>query len=224
MTILKSTNYIADSDGHSPLETEGYPLGYPKGSLSRYIPMCRSISQYLREHCSRQRRKHSFEVARLAKALARRFGIHPAKGFLAGLAHNIAREMENNELLTLSATDGEPICKWEYERPILLHGRAAAIIIRNTLGFHEEQVLDAVRNHVVGKPGMSCLSKIIYIADCLEPNRNFFDDTFRKHVLHHGLNGMLRCVMHEIFHHLSENGKTIVPTAKILYEELDYNA
>ena len=66
----------------------------------------------------------------LAKRLCIRYGTEPDKGRIAGLMHDIAREMNDELLLNLAMTDGNKIMSWERKRPVLLHGRAGAEIGR----------------------------------------------------------------------------------------------
>ena len=55
--------------------------------------------------------------------------------------------------------------------PHLLHADVSAIVARDEFGVKDKEILEAVRNHTLGRPGMSHLSCIVFVADVLEPNR-----------------------------------------------------
>jgi predicted HD superfamily hydrolase involved in NAD metabolism len=177
----------------------------------------------LSRHLGPDRRRHSLEVARLSALLARRYGADPQKAELAGLVHDLAREMDGGKLLHLAARDGRPISEMERERPVLLHGRAAAVLIREELGVRDEEILEAVAQHVTGRPGMGLLAKIVFIADFLEPGRGFIDDSFRDSLLGLDIDEMMIRVMERIFAFLNEAGRPIAEPARELMEELRRN-
>ena len=64
---------------------------------------------------------------------------------------------------------GEP----ERESPKLLHGPVAAELARRELGVEDTEVLDAIREHTTGRPGMGPLSLVLYVADKIEPARDY---------------------------------------------------
>jgi len=156
----------------------------------------------------------------LAKRLCIRYGTEPDKGRAAGLMHDIAREMNGELLLNLAMTDGNKITSWERKRPVLLHGRAGAVILKRDFGFNDSEILEAVRNHVTGKPGMSLLSKIIFVSDFLEPARVFIDSEQRKRIMSMDIDSMLAEVLSMIFCYLEREKKEIAPPSIALYKEL----
>jgi predicted HD superfamily hydrolase involved in NAD metabolism len=167
-----------------------------------------------------QRRHHSLRVASLAMDLCLRYGINPDRGEVAGLAHDLAREMEFDAALALASQDGFPISRLERRNPVLLHGRAAAVLIRESLGIEDQEILEAVSAHVTGRPSMGLLAKIVFVADFLEPGRDFIDMQQREHALTLDLDGMTALVLEHIFAYLREAGKPIAEPARMLYQEL----
>ena len=156
----------------------------------------------------------------LAKRLCIRYGTEPDKGRIAGLMHDIAREMNDELLLNLAMTDGNKIMSWERKRPVLLHGRAGAVILKRDFGINDSEILEAVRNHVTGKPGMSLLSKIIFVSDFLEPARVFIDSEQRKRIMSMDIDSMLAEVLSMIFCYPEREKKEIAPPSISLYTEL----
>jgi predicted HD superfamily hydrolase involved in NAD metabolism len=183
----------------------------------------RVCARLLRKHLSSARRRHCRRTASLASRLARRLGVDAGAAYLAGLAHDLARELPDAELLRLAAADGGPIRPWEAARPVLVHGRAAATLLAGGAGCGAE-VREAVADHVTGRPGMSALSKLVYVADFLEPRRGFLEEGERRRALKLGLDEQTAWVMARVFAHLRGEGLEIAPPAVALYEELKGHA
>jgi nicotinate-nucleotide adenylyltransferase len=182
--------------------------------------MACTVERLARRLESRRRRRHARGTARLAARLCARFGADPRSGHLAGLAHDLARELPDERLLELAGRDGRPIRSWERERPVLLHGRAAAELLRRERIPASPQALEAVAEHVTGSPGMGLLARIVFVADYLEPGRGFVEAGWREHLLSLPLEGMLVGVLESVFGWLLREGLPIAPPARELYEEL----
>ncbi|MDR2516911.1 MAG: nicotinate (nicotinamide) nucleotide adenylyltransferase [Spirochaetaceae bacterium] len=114
---------------------------------------------------------HSRGVALTASALARRFGLDPDAAYLAGIAHDMAKELSDKEMRRYAKRDREGFSALEKKKPSLLHGRAAAALLRDRFGVEDMAVLEAIRLHTAGGDGMGDLAKIVYIADKTEPAR-----------------------------------------------------
>jgi nicotinate-nucleotide adenylyltransferase len=132
-----------------------------------------------RETLNTARFLHSRNTALMAYDLCRRFGIDPKAGYLAGIAHDLGKQLSNEKLLELAKTDGMKITSLEKERPNLLHGRAAAVLLRENFNVHNKDVLEAAVYHTSGNADMGALAKIVYIADKIEVSRNI-DPAQRK--------------------------------------------
>ena len=126
---------------------------------------------YARERLSDKRYAHTLRVAETAEHLAKQHGLDPERARLAGLLHDTAREVGKEELLRVAEEDGIPVGDFERERPILLHGPVAAKLAREVLGVEDGEILDAVRVHTTGEPGMGPLALALFVADKIEPSR-----------------------------------------------------
>ncbi len=181
----------------------------------------RACARLLREHLSRERAGHCRRTAALASRLARRFGVGPGQAYLAGLAHDLARELPEAELPRLAAADGAPLRDWERQRPVLLHGRAAAVLLGAAAS---PEVREAVADHVTGRPGMSALARVVYVADFLEPGRGLLPPAERRRVVRLGLNEQTAWVTERVCEYLRREGLAIAPPALALSEELEGHA
>jgi len=138
---------------------------------------------------------HSRNTALLASDLCRRFGLDPMAGYLAGIAHDIAKELDGKQMRELVKNDGLPITDIEKEKPNFLHGRAAAVLLREHFDIHNKEVIDAVAFHTAGVKNMGPLCKIVYIADKTEPSRNNVDPEIRKMCYERDLDTVLFAVL-----------------------------
>jgi nicotinate-nucleotide adenylyltransferase len=123
---------------------------------------------------------HSRNTATLAWDLCRRFGLEPDLGYLAGVAHDLAKPCGGAELMHIVKHDGLGLSKLEKNKPSLLHGRAAAVLMKEHFGIHNKDVLEAVACHTSGRVNMGPLAKIVYIADKIEVSRQRADPGLRK--------------------------------------------
>jgi nicotinate-nucleotide adenylyltransferase len=138
------------------------------------------VEQAARESLSLERFLHSRNTALLAGDLCQRFGLDPALGYLAGIAHDFGKALDEETLLRLAKSDGRAISKLEKKKPALLHGRAAAVLLKENFGIHNRDVLEAVALHTEGGADMGPLAKVVYIADKIEVSREKIDPAFRK--------------------------------------------
>jgi predicted HD superfamily hydrolase involved in NAD metabolism len=115
---------------------------------------------------------HSVRTAAAARALATEHGVDPDRAELAAMVHDIAGDYSDVELVTLAERYEIPLSLTEARIPALLHAPVGAEILRDKWGIRDEEILDAVRNHITGAPHMSTLAKIIFVADKVEPGRD----------------------------------------------------
>ncbi|MEZ4357987.1 MAG: bis(5'-nucleosyl)-tetraphosphatase (symmetrical) YqeK [Eubacteriales bacterium] len=131
------------------------------------------IIEILKQYVDDIRLAHSTSTAQTAVMLAKHYGADEEKAYLAGLLHDIAKCLSKEQLLSLSKKYSYDLSEVEKKNTKLLHGPVGAIILENEIGIKDEEILSAVGCHTTGKPNMSLLDKIIYIADLIEPLRKF---------------------------------------------------
>ena len=126
-----------------------------------------------RSRLSEKRYGHTVRVADTAEDLARAHHVDENRTRLAALLHDAARETEPEEYLRLADKWEIPVGEPERQSPKLLHGPVAAELARRELGIEDGEVLEAVRVHTTGKPGMGPLALVLYVADKIEPARDY---------------------------------------------------
>jgi len=137
--------------------------------------MARGLSARLEAHCR--------GTSAQAELLARRWGASPDAAAVAGLLHDLCRELPRQEVLDLARKHGLEIDAIEEDYPVqLLHARVAAAQVAEA-GF-DPAVAQAIARHTLGGPGMSVLDTCLFVADATEPGRswNGVDDVRRQAV------------------------------------------
>ncbi len=120
-----------------------------------------------------ERFSHSMGVRDTAVAMAKVFGADVEKAEIAGLLHDNAKNVKN---LYERCIDLEvELDEFELRSPALVHPKLGAETAKCEFGITDTEIFDAIRWHTVGRPGMSLLEKIIFVADLTEPGRTFPD-------------------------------------------------
>ena len=104
--------------------------------------------------------------------LARRWGEDPENAAEAGILHDITKRLSHEEQLNLCEKYAIICDSAERRTPKLLHAKTGAAVARDLFGVPDE-IYEAIRWHTTGKPDMTLLEKVIYLADYIEPTRDF---------------------------------------------------
>jgi predicted HD superfamily hydrolase involved in NAD metabolism len=132
------------------------------------------LARAVREHLGQQHRyDHCVRVARMAECLARIHGAGTRKARLAGMLHDLARLYPAERLLRECEARGIPIDAYAREHPAVLHAPLSAELAREKFGIDDPEILSAISKHTLGAAQMSTLDCILYLADSLEPGRDF---------------------------------------------------
>lgn len=107
-----------------------------------------------------------------ARLLAQRWGIDPETAAEAGILHDMTKRWTAEEQLRYCAEKGIVLDDAERHNPQLLHARTGAVAAKELFGAPDE-ICDAIRWHTTGKPEMNLFEKILYLADMIEPKRDF---------------------------------------------------
>lgn len=121
---------------------------------------------------SSQRVAHTAGCEQEAVQLAQRWGENPESAAVAGILHDITKNLGYDEQLILCEKYGIILDIAEKKNPKLLHAITGAAKARELFGV-SDAVYEAIRWHTTGKPDMTTLEKILYLADYIEPTREF---------------------------------------------------
>lgn len=114
---------------------------------------------------------HTLGVAMTAANLAEVHGCDSNQAYTAGLLHDCAKYLTGNEQITACQSANISLTKVELENTALIHGKLGAYIAKTRYGIRDKEILSAITWHTTGKPKMTLLEKIIYLADYMEPGR-----------------------------------------------------
>lgn len=131
------------------------------------------IKAYVKNAIDEKRYNHTLGVVKTAEELAILYGESTEKAKLAALIHDAAKNIHKDKLINLIINEGYDIDSVERSSSELLHGIGGAIVAKKEMGIEDSDILNAIRWHTTGRPNMSKLEKIIYLADYIEPNRIF---------------------------------------------------
>jgi nicotinate-nucleotide adenylyltransferase len=169
--------YLVPPGARAIIEDRGL-YGAGEGARWPSASLVMDIEGDVRSRLSPARFLHSRNTALLAWDLALRFGLDPGRAYLAGIAHDMCKPLPEGELRKLARRDGE--AKPEKGKTGILHGRAAAVVLRESYGIEDREVLEAVRLHTTGSGAMGDLAKLVYIADKIEVSREEVNPELRE--------------------------------------------
>jgi nicotinate-nucleotide adenylyltransferase len=115
---------------------------------------------------------HSDCTMKKCEKFARVYRVDLEKARRIGLAHDIAKEMKDDEVLNFCIQNQIPINDVEYSKPGLLHGKVGSVICKQKFGFSED-MCSAIECHTTAKTNMTMLEKILYIADGVGIDRKY---------------------------------------------------
>ncbi|MDX2213041.1 MAG: bis(5'-nucleosyl)-tetraphosphatase (symmetrical) YqeK [Oculatellaceae cyanobacterium bins.114] len=129
------------------------------------------VLDWLADNVPESRINHILGVEKMAIDLAQIHDQSVEKAAQAGLMHDLAKYFKPRRLLEMAKAEGLPLDPVDEINPHLLHADISAIVARQEFGIADPEILEAIAHHTLGKPGMSALSCIVFLADTLEPGR-----------------------------------------------------
>lgn len=176
-------------------------------------------TRMLKRRLSRRRYEHSLNVSYEAVRLAKRYGADEEKAQLAGLLHDVAKEISDKEQLKLMKSAGFPITpELELARKVW-HAPAGAAYVKLKLGIEDEDIINAVRYHTTARAGMSLLEKIVFLADYTSAERSYDGVDEMRRLVDESLEAaMLYSLSFQVKNQASKN-QIIVPDTFMAYNE-----
>lgn len=159
-----------------------------------------------------KRYQHVLRVEATAIELAKQYGVDPEKASIAALMHDYAKDYPEEEMLALAQKRwDEPTLKEANDN--VWHGFAAATIAKERYHIEDEDILTAISAHTIGWTEMSPLVKVVFIADYMEPGRDFPGVKKARKLAYKDINAAVTYKMVETIKHLaSEEVAIFLPT------------
>jgi nicotinate-nucleotide adenylyltransferase len=145
----------------------------------------------LKKYLSDKRYDHSVNVANAAVKLAKIYGEDTEKAYIAGLLHDIAKEMSTEEHFEIFKKEGLTLKSFEKVSPKVLHGPAGSLYIKENFKITDKGILDAVWYHTTGRENMTLLEKIVFVADYISDERDFADSPQVRKMAETNLDGVV---------------------------------
>lgn len=166
----------------------------------------------VRAHIAQEHRyAHVVRVARLAETLARMHDESTQRARLAGMLHDLARLYPAAKLLEECERRALSIDAFERANPTVLHARLGAELARELFGVNDSAVLSAIRKHTVADASMSRLDAIVYLADALEPGRDYPERAEFLAIAMRDLDAAMRAVLNSSVTCLRSRGAMLAP-------------
>ena len=154
-----------------------------------------------------------------AVELARIWGADETDAARAALLHDITKALDGPLQLTLCWSYGEILDGFSMRNPKTLHALTGSLVAKKIFG-ENQAVVDAICSHTTGKPDMNMLEKIIYVADYMEPNRDFPGVEQLRQLAYTDLDGALKLGLTMTLQLLMEQGRDISPESRQALEFL----
>ena len=160
-----------------------------------------------------KRVKHVLGCRDTAARLAKIWGVDPDVAARAGLLHDITKALDGPLQLTLCDEYGTILDDFSSKYPKTLHALTGSLVAERIFG-ESPEVVSAIRSHTTGKADMTTLEKIIYVADYMEPNRDFPGVEELRHLAETDLNGALKWGLEQTLGHLKNQGSRVSPETR----------
>ena len=177
------------------------------------------LQKQMKEALNDDRYEHTIGVMYTAESLAMRYGVDMTKAAVAGLLHDCAKCIPNAQKIKMCKKNHIEISDMELKNPSLLHAKLGAYLAETVYGINDSEILSAIKWHTTGKPDMSMMDIIIYMADYIEPNRDKAPDLKEIRKLSFvNIEEALYQVLEGTLAYLSDRPDMIDPMTKISYD------
>ncbi len=171
---------------------------------------------WMYKYLGAKRLLHTLNVGYLSAHLADVFGCDKDKALIAGALHDCAKELPIEKQLELAKKYSGDL----FTEKKLLHSPAGATFAKEEFGIEDKETLDAICYHTTGRGDMSILEKIVYLADKIEPSRNYTDLTPIREAAEKDLDSAMRMTAAAVRDKFVSQGRDIHPLTKQMMKDL----
>ena len=184
----------------------------------------KQAKELVRSRLSDKRYEHTINVKKMAVKLAKQYGVDEEKAALAALLHDSAKELSKDEMRAIMQAHPEYAEGGESRPTPVWHGICAAILARTEWGVEDEAVLSAIACHTAGKPGMSKLDKIVYLADMSSAERDWPGVNRLRKLERKDLDAAMLMALKQTNDFVLSQGKPLDPMSRAAYEDIQAQA
>jgi len=160
--------------------------------------------------------QHCLRVEQTSRKLAAENGVDPELAGITGLLHDYAKQRSNETFIHLIKTRGLDPALLNYGNGVW-HGVVGAELIKDELHIYNEDILNAVRLHTVGAPYMPKLAQIVFMADFIEPKRDFPGVDDARKITKKSLAAGVRYQIQHTLNYLITQGAAVYPQTLATY-------
>ena len=164
--------------------------------------------------------RHVLGCRDTAVALAKRWGADETDAARAGILHDITKALDGPLQLTLCAAYGKMLTDFSRKYPKTLHALTGSLVAERIFG-ENPRVVSAICHHTTGKAGMNLLETIVYVADYMEPNRNFPGVERLRELAYSDIQAALKLGLEMTLEHLNRQGSEVSPESREALEYFD---
>ncbi len=185
---------------------------YDTRSAWKNLPM-EELEQVVIRLLNPNRVAHVLGCRDTALDLARHWGADETDAARAGILHDITKAIDGPLQLTLCSAYGKILSDFSRKYPKTLHALTGSLVAQRIFG-ENENVVSAICHHTTGKADMTTLQKIIYVADYMEPCRDFPGVERLRHLAYTDLDGALKLGLEMTLEHLKDQGNEVSPESR----------
>ena len=176
------------------------------------LPM-EQLEQVVLSLLNPNRIRHVLGCRDTAVALAKRWGADETDAARAGILHDITKALDGPLQLTLCEAYGKMLTDFSRKYPKTLHALTGSLVAERIFG-ENPQVVSAICHHTTGKAGMNLLETIIYVADYMEPNRDFPGVERLRELAYSDIQAALKLGLEMTLEHLKKQGSEVSPESR----------
>lgn len=187
----------------------------------------RKIKRTLEKTLDEKRYEHTLAVAHTAAALAMRYcsamgdsmEVFMENAFLAGLLHDCGKGIDRDKRIAFCEKHNIMISECERKNPSLLHAKVGGFLAMDTFKVHDGDIINAILNHNTGRPDMSLLEKVVFVADYIEPGRNQAPNLAKiRKMAFMDLDKAVVHILEDTLDYISKKEKEIDPKTQMTYD------
>lgn len=177
------------------------------------------IQKDLKHKLNPARYEHTIAVMYTAASLAMKHSCNIQKTMLAAVLHDSAKCIPIDKVLQLCEKYNIEVNETEHKSPYLLHAKLGAFIAAKKYHINDKEIITAILNHTTGRPHMSLIEKIIFVADYIEPNRTKAKNLAEIRICaFENLNKAVAMIMHDTLNYLNTIESPIDPMTQFAYD------
>ena len=180
----------------------------------------KQAKELVRGRLSDKRYEHTINVKKMAVKLAKRYGADEEKAALAAILHDSAKEISKDEMREIMRQYPQYAEGGESRPAPVWHGICGSILARTQWGVEDEAILSAIACHTAGKPGMSKLDKIVYLADMTSAERDWPGVNKLRKLELKDLDAAMLAALKQTNDFVLSQGKPLDPVSKAAYDDI----